>query len=96
MHVMIRSRVRAEHVERSLELLREVYVELERVRPEGLRYASYQLDDEVTFVAFAEMSGPEALRPLDAFQRYRAALDEHCDEPPELTMLDEVGSYGFR
>ncbi|WP_021595274.1 hypothetical protein [Actinomadura welshii] len=96
MHVMIRSKVGAEHVERSLELLREVYAELDRVRPERLRYASYQLDDKVTFVAFAEMDGPEVLRPLEAFQRYRAALDEFCEEPPELTMLDEVGSYGFR
>ncbi|TDD64390.1 hypothetical protein E1293_41545 [Actinomadura darangshiensis] len=96
MQVMIRSKVRPEHVERSLVLLREVYAELEKVRPEGLRYASYQLDDKVTFVAFAEMDGPEVLRPLPAFQRYRAALDDCCDEPPQLTMLDEVGSYGFR
>jgi hypothetical protein len=26
--------------------------------------------------------GPEVLRQLEAFQRYRATLDERCDEPP--------------
>jgi hypothetical protein len=36
------------------------------------------------------------LRQLETFQRYRATLDERCDEPPVMTMLREVGSYGFR
>lgn len=66
------------------------------VRPDGLRYATFQLDDGVTFVAFVEMdNGPGVLGRPAAFQRYRASLDERCEEPPAMTMLHEVGSYGF-
>jgi hypothetical protein len=32
---------------------------------------------------------------LEAFQRLRATPGERFDEPPALTMLHEVGSYGF-
>jgi hypothetical protein len=32
----------------------------------------------------------------EAFQRLRATPGERFDEPPVLTMLHEVGSYGFR
>ena len=97
MQVMIRCKVRADGVEAGLELLREVYEEMRSVRPKGLRYATFQLEDKVTFVSFAEMDeGPEVLQQLKAFQRLRAHPDQRFDEPPVLTMLHEVGSYGFR
>jgi len=96
MQVMIRCKVKPDQVERDLELLHAVYEEMQSVRPDGLRYATFQLDDKVTFVAFAEMEdGPGVLQQLEAFQRYRATLDERCDEPPVMTMLHEVGSYCF-
>jgi hypothetical protein len=45
-------------------------------------------------VAFTQMEdGPGVLQHLKAFQRYRATLDERCDEPPAITVLHEVGSY---
>lgn len=97
MQVMIRCKVKPDQVERDLELLQAVYEEMRSVRPDGLRYVTFQLEDRVTFVAFAEMDdGPAVLGQLEAFQRYRATLDERCDEPPVMTMLNEVGSYGFR
>lgn len=95
MQVMIRCTVRPDAVPRNLELLEAVYEELESVQPDGLRYATFRLDDKATFVAFVELDGPEVLQPLEAFQRYRAALDEQCDEPSVMTMLHEVGSYRF-
>jgi quinol monooxygenase YgiN len=97
MQVMTRCEVRPGEVERNLELLQEVHEEMRSVQPKGLRYATFQLEDRVTFVSFVEMDeGPAVLRQLTAFQRYRATLDERCDEPPVLTTLHEVGSYGFR
>jgi hypothetical protein len=98
MQVMIRCKVRADGVEAGLELLQEVYEEMRSVQPKGLRYATFQLEDKVTFVSFAEMDeGPEVLQQqLEAFQRLRATPGARFDEPPVLTMLHEVGSYGFR
>jgi quinol monooxygenase YgiN len=95
MQVMIRCKVRPDEAEASLESFREVYEEMRSVQPKALRYATFQLEDKVTFVSFAEMEGPEVLQQLEAFQRLRATPAEQFDEPPVLTMLDEVGSYGF-
>lgn len=96
MHVMIRWKIKPDQVERELALLRAVYEDMHAVRPEGLRYATFQLDDGVTFVDVAEMAGgPGVLQQVEAFQRYRATLDERCDEPPAVTVLHEVGAYRF-
>ena len=96
MQVMIRCKVRPDGVEAGLESFQEVYEEMRSVRPKGLRYATFQLEDKVTFVSFAEMDeGPEVLQQLEAFQRLRATPGERFDEPPVLTMLHEIGSYGF-
>ena len=50
MHVMIRYKLKPDEVDENLALLREVYAELKAVQPDGLREATYQLDDKVTFV----------------------------------------------
>jgi hypothetical protein len=97
MQVMIRCKVRPDGVETGLEQLQEVYAEMHSVQPKGLRYVTFQLEDKVTFVSIAEMDeGPQVLRQLEAFQRLRATPRDQFDEPPVLTMLHEVGSYGFR
>lgn len=95
MQVMIRCKVRPDEAEASLESFREVYEEMRSVQPKGLRYATFHLEDKMTFVSFAEMESPEVLQQLEAFQRLRATPRERFDEPPVLTMLHEVGSYGF-
>jgi hypothetical protein len=90
---MIRYKVRRDQLERELELLRAVYEELDATRPNGLRYATFQLDDEVSFVEFAEADGPGQFSKLDSFRAYRATLDERCDEAPVVTELNPVGSF---
>ncbi|CAN5719958.1 hypothetical protein BH24ACT3_BH24ACT3_10140 [soil metagenome] len=92
--VMIRYRVKREQVERHLELLRAAYEELERTRPGGLRWTTFQLDDGVSFVDVSGgEAGPEVLQRVEAFQEFRSTLDERCDEPPVMTFLDQVASY---
>ncbi|QIN84402.1 hypothetical protein GBA63_18470 [Rubrobacter tropicus] len=94
--VMIRYKVKPEEVERNLELIRAVYEEMEAARPEGLRYATFRLEDGVSFVDLVAMEhGPQALSGLQAFGRFRSTLDERCDEPPTITDLTEVGSFRF-
>jgi hypothetical protein len=96
MHVMIRSKVRPDGVEADLNLLHEMYEEMRSVQPKGLRYVTFQLEDKVTFISFAQLDeGPEVLQQLDAFQRLRATPLERFDEPPVVTILHEVGSYNF-
>lgn len=94
--VIIRYKVKPEEVERNLELIRAVYEEMETARPEGLSYATFRLEDGVSFVDFVVMEGgPEPLSRVEAFGRFRSTLDERCDEPPTIIDLHEVGSFRF-
>ena len=94
--VMIRYKLKREEAGRELELLRAVFEEIESVRPGDLRYASFRLEDGVSFVSFVETGGgPGPLPRLEVFRRYRAALDARCEELPVMTELHGVGSYRF-
>jgi len=96
MQAMIRYKVKSDQVQENLELLRAVYKELGRSRPDGLRWATFQLEDKVSFVDFVSGADlPQPLPELEAFRRYRADLDERCVEPPVLTELHEVASFRF-
>ncbi len=98
MQVMISYKVKPDQLERNAELLSDVYAELAATRPGGLRYATFRIDDQGSFVAFVEFDGQPgtaAHHRLASFQRYRSTLDERCEQPPAVTVLHEVGSYGF-
>lgn len=97
MQAMIRYRLKREQVQPQLGLIHGYLDELAELRPEGLREAVYQLEDGVSFVHLVDTgdAGVEVFAQLPAFQRARAALDERCEEPPVVTLLGEVGGYGF-
>lgn len=97
LQVMICWKVKPDEVRREVRALEAVYEEMRSVRPEGLRYATYQLEDTAVFMALVEMEdGLGVMEQLTVFQRYRAALDERCEEVPVVTMLNEVGAYNGR
>lgn len=95
--VMVRYRVKPEEVARNEELVRAVFEELERERPAGLRYASFVLDDGVTFVhlAIEPGGGGSRLTETDAFRAFRERIRDRYEEPPLVSELREVGSYRF-
>jgi len=94
--VLVRYRVKPERVAENEELVRAVYDELHRTEPSGLRYATFQLDDGVTFVHIAleeAGDGDNPLTALPAFRRFQQNIAERCDEPPTVSELREIGSY---
>jgi hypothetical protein len=94
--VIVRYRVKPDHVAENVQLVRAVYDELHRDRPDGLRYATFQLEDEVSFVhvAFEETEdGSNPLTGLPAFRRFQQNIAERCDELPVVSELRQVGSY---
>jgi len=93
--VMVRYRVKPEHVRENEELVREVYAELDRARPDGFRYATFKLGDGVSFVHLATHDDEHnPLVEIAAFQRFQSGIRDRCDEPPVVTELEEVGSFG--
>ena len=94
--VMVRYRVKPELAQENERLVRAVYDELERSAPAGLRYATFKLEDGVSFVHLASIEtddGHNPLREMDAFKRFVANAGARQDKPAVTTELREIGSY---
>jgi len=95
---MVRYKVKPEQAAHNEELVRLVYEELRRTAPEDLRYATFVLEDGVSFVHVASIETGDGRNPLAdvaAFRAFQEGIGERCDEPPAAVGLREVGSYGF-
>ena len=94
--VMVRYKVKPDRAQENEELVRAVYDELRRTAPVGLRYATFQLEDGVSFVHVAQTEdGQNPLTEVAAFREFQKEVGERCEEPPVVAELREVGSYRF-
>ena len=92
--VIVRYRVKPERVADNERLVRAVYEELSQTEPDGFRYATYRLEDGVTFVHLAQSEhGRGPLPELEAFRRFQEGIAERCDEPPVVSQVETIGSY---
>jgi quinol monooxygenase YgiN len=94
--VVVQYRVKPDRAEQNAELVRAVYAELAQQQPPGFRYATFVLEDGVTFMHIATTEdGQEAPLPqLPAFKAFVADIAERCEQPPSTTRLEtKVGSY---
>jgi hypothetical protein len=94
--VIVRYRVKPSHATENADLVRAVYGELATQQPPGFRYATFVMEDGVTFthIAFTEPEHTAPLPDLPAFQRFVSDIAERCEEPPQTTRLSEqVGAY---
>jgi quinol monooxygenase YgiN len=95
---MVRYKVKPDQAEKNAELVRAVYEELHRTEPSGMRYATFQLDDGVSFVHVHRSEtddGARALPELPAFKRFQEGIADRCEEQPVVSQITEVGSFGF-
>lgn len=96
--VLVRYKVKPEQAARNEELVRRVYEELHQTAPVGLHYATFVLEDGVSFTHVASIETEDGRNPLmdiAAFRVFQENIGERCDEPPVPVDLREVGSYGF-
>ena len=92
--VIVRYKVKPHRVQENEGLVRAVYEELRRVEPAGLHYATFRLEDGVSFVHVSSSESERSpLSDLVSFQRFQENIRERCDEPPVVTQLNEIGSY---
>ena len=92
--VMVRYKVKPDRAAENEELVRAVYDELARTEPAGLHYATFQLDDGVSFVHLASTEdGQNPLSRVEAFQRFQENIRDRCDEAPVVAQLREIGSF---
>jgi hypothetical protein len=93
-HVMVRYKVKPERAAENEALVRAVYDELHRTAPAGLTYATFVLEDGVSFVHMATHDADDnPLAQVEAFRRFQEHIRDRCEEPPVVSRLREVGSF---
>src|SRR5262249_13341081 len=95
--MLLRQKVKDGSVEEAEAIARDLFATLDRVRPEGLRYAPTRLTDSSSFVILFELAdGCEDPRPaIPEFARFQEQLKVWVDGPPVIEHLDVVGSYNL-
>lgn len=92
--VVVQYRTRADQAEPNRRLIEAVFEELRDVRPAGLRYMAYILDDGIGFVhVVVSESGEDVLAGSVAFQKFQENIAERLVGPAEFTSTTVVGSY---
>jgi hypothetical protein len=96
--LMVRYKVKAAQAAKNEGYIARVFQQLEREKPGGVRYASFKLEDGVTFVHIVSIERADGGSPLPELAAFRAFIDginERCEELPVTAELKEIGSYGF-
>ena len=94
--VVVQYRTRPDAAEENQRLVEQVYAQLARENPDGLRYATFRLADGVTFIHLSISEGEvNPLTQLSAFAEFQREIGERCVEAPRLLGASIVGSYHF-
>src|SRR4029079_13686903 len=93
--VMVRYTVKGDRVDENQRFIAQVFEQLEREKPDGIRYASFRLDDGRSFVHIAshESDGINPLTTLASFKAFTANIKDRCEVPPVTAQWSEIGSY---
>ncbi|MCU1586594.1 MAG: hypothetical protein JWN31_87 [Frankiales bacterium] len=91
---VIRYVTKPECADENARLVGAVFTELDALRPEGVDYKSFQLDDGVTFVHVVTLTGEgNPLLAMEAFQAFSSTVAERCTEGPVALDARALGHY---
>lgn len=96
--MMVRYKVKPDRAAENESYVTRVFEQLNREKPPGIHYATFKLEDGVSFVHLAwsdSTDGTNPLTALSAFQAFTADIAERCEDPPVSTPLQTVGSYAW-
>jgi len=96
--VVVQYTTRADAADENQDLVEAVFAELAERRPIGLSYATFRLDDGVTFVHVASNERADGSNPLDeveAFKLFGQGVASRCEVAPVVREATLVGSFGF-
>ena len=91
---VIRYKTKPESADENERLIRDVFAELAKENPEGLRYAAFRLADGVSFLHVALLDGDDnPLSASAAFGQFQSGIKDRCAEGPVPADATVVGSY---
>jgi hypothetical protein len=92
---LIRYKVRPELADRNAELVAAVFAELKSAKPDGVRYLTLRLEDDMFLhvVEAAADDGSSPIPKLAAFGAFQDGIRDRCVEPPLVRAVGIVGNY---
>ncbi len=96
---VVRYRSKPECAAENQALIEKVFGALAADEPAGLHYASFRLDDGVSFVHVATVTTGDGTNPLTAtpaFAEFVREIADRCEEGPTASGATLVGEYGVR
>lgn len=95
-HVIVRYKVKPGQAELNEQLVKAVYEELHEAKPAGFRYATFRLDDGLSFTHISFTDGDDnPLAASKAFAKFTDNIADRCEIPPQVTEMHVVGNYGL-
>ena len=93
--IVVRYRTKPDRADENQKLIERVFEELDERAPDGFGYASFRLEDGVSFVhvVVERSQGSISLNDVAAFREFVDGIEERCDEPPAAQGATIVGSY---
>lgn len=94
--VIVRYKVKEDQAQQNIAYIQDVFSTLENSKPEGLRYASFRLEDGVSFVHIASIEtedGTNPLAALDEFKTFTKDIASRCEEPSVASAIETIGHY---
>jgi hypothetical protein len=94
--VVVRYKTKPERAQENQELVEKVFAELDGLDATGFAYASFRLDDGVTFVHVVveeEAPGSVSLADLPSFREFQAGIVDRCEEQPIAKSATVIGAH---
>jgi hypothetical protein len=93
-HTIVTYTVKSGREEENTALVRAVFEELARTRPDGLRYAVFHLPDTRQFIhLYTDEGSPSGVQALDSFKAFVAGAGERHEQPATATQPELIGDY---
>jgi hypothetical protein len=95
-NVVVRYRTKPDRAEENQQLVEKVFAELEEMQATGFAYASFRLEDGVSFIHVVVEeagAGSVSLTDVPAFREFTAGIADRCDEQPIAMGATVVGSH---
>lgn len=97
--VVVRYETKPDRADENQRLVERVFEELAERQPDNFRYASFRLEDGVTFVHIVMETGdgsnPMSLSDVPAFAEFQKEIADRCTVQPVAQGAALVGSYRF-
>jgi hypothetical protein len=97
--IVVRYETKPDRADENQRLVEKVFAELAEREPDNFRYATFRLEDGVSFVHVlfetGDGSNPVSLADVEAFAEFQREIGDRCAVQPVAQSATLVGSHRF-